>query len=333
MKAAVIVLNWNDAKRTSKCLESLRIQSVQDFKIFLLDNGSEHQDREQLEHAASSFQNLEAHYYEDNLGFTGAHLKLWESGTLDDFENIVLLNNDAIAEENWLEELITTSEAKGLDMAASMMIQMKEPSRVDSFGLFMLNTGEILPKGFGQEVARFSSDEVCIGPSGGACLYSTNMLKSIGWFDPHFNTGYEDAEFALRAFSAGYSCEALVKARVSHEGSVSIAKVRDRSYLTYVQKSIWYSYFKNMPPVFILWNFPSILFKYIFILAMYTLTFNASFLQIHLSSFAYLFSSKFRRELRVQKSKKASFAKALEATQFFLLFDIQRFAQLFKKSP
>lgn len=333
MKAAVIVLNWNDARRTLNCLASLRNQSFQEFKIFLLDNCSEREDREKLEEAVSNIKDLEAHYYEDNLGFTGAHLKLWESGLLDDFEYIALLNNDAVAEEDWLEELLSGTEVKGLDLAASMMIQMNEPSRVDSFGLFMLNTGEILPNGYGQKLTKFSEDEVCLGPSGGACLYSTRMLKSIGWFDPYFNTGYEDAEFALRAFSAGYKCQALVKARVFHEGSVSIAKVRDRSYLTYVQKSIWYSYFKNMPPVFILWNFPSILFKYIFILAMYTLTFNASFLQIHLSSFAYLFSSKFRRELRVQKSKKASFAKALEATQFFLLFDIQRFAQLFKKSP
>ena len=44
MNSAIVVLNWNDWRNTIDCLESI-YQNDGNFDVFLIDNGSNHQNR------------------------------------------------------------------------------------------------------------------------------------------------------------------------------------------------------------------------------------------------------------------------------------------------
>lgn len=330
MKLALLILNWNDATRSIRCLESVFAQSYSGFDTFLMDNGSEEKDRQALKSAIAQHNwKLDWIQYEENLQFTGAHLKFFESGWLKNYDYVCLLNNDAVAHPKWMEKMVDELRKGETDMIACHMLQLNDPSKIDSMGLFFLNTGEILPRGYGRPFDTYVSTAKQIGPAGGACAYSVKMLEKIEWFDPHFNTGYEDAEFALRSFLAGYDCKFLRSAIVEHEGSASIGKIRDMEYLLYVQKAIWYSYFKNLNGMYILLNLPFQLLKYLFVLLMYLLSFQWKMLGMHLRAFAWLIGGGLRQSMKSRKN--SSFLRSIRASTFFLFFDIHRFLQLLNK--
>ena len=48
MEIPIIILNWNGFADTEACLESLMKQTFQDFKVYLVDNGSKDESPEKL---------------------------------------------------------------------------------------------------------------------------------------------------------------------------------------------------------------------------------------------------------------------------------------------
>ena len=47
-KTAIVILNFNGWKDTQKCLAALADQTVQDFEIYLIDNGSKDESVKEL---------------------------------------------------------------------------------------------------------------------------------------------------------------------------------------------------------------------------------------------------------------------------------------------
>jgi len=159
----------------------------------------------------------------------------------------VLLNNDAIAAPDWLNQIISCAETSKVDMVASKMVCMHDPDIIDNLGHYILSTGEILPLKSGEDATIDIQRQEVFGPCGGAALYSSKMLKDIGFFDAFFETGYEDAEFGARACILGYQCLLEPAAIVHHKGSVSIKKVKNHDYVVRMVVNTYYTCFKLMP--------------------------------------------------------------------------------------
>jgi len=175
---------------------------------------------------------------------------------------VLLLNNDAFAEPDWIENILKTANNTNAGMIASKMIQYFKPHVLDNAGHMILNTAEIIPLGHGNAADKFNFAFENFGACGGACLYNIEMLNHIGIFDNNFTTGYEDAELGARAIVCGYTCLYEPSAIVFHKGSQSLKKIMNEAYLTQIQRNIFYTYFKLMPALVIILNIPIIFFKY-----------------------------------------------------------------------
>jgi len=112
-KVSVIVLNYNGRHLLEECLESRLSRTYPAFEIIVVDNGS----------ADDSLPFLEGRHHaritliknSKNLGFAeGDNVGI----AVAKGEYIALLNNDAVADIHWLEELV--SAAQGSDAAFSM---------------------------------------------------------------------------------------------------------------------------------------------------------------------------------------------------------------------
>jgi len=302
------------------------------FHVYLIDNASENNEGEKLDRLYAANDRVTVFHNVKNLGFAGAHIKIWRDIFLNqhDTEFIALLNNDTIVDPKWLESLIGHAKEYNADIVASKMIQYFDRLKMDNAGHQMINTGEILPIGHGKPIENYKSVIENLGACGGACLYRTDMIRKIDFFDSIFTTGYEDAEFGLRAIMAGYKSIYSPNAVVYHKMGQSIKKVFNMEYSLMIQTSILYSYFKLMPKARILIDIPSYIFKNISMIIIDILFLRFTYLKILFKSWI----SVWQKRKLIQKARAEFYSKELphlssseirSKINFFLWFDMKRF--------
>jgi len=335
MVTPIIVVNWNGIEDTVECIESLLNMTFQRFKIFLIDNGSKNQEGDRLKKIYSDNTNILVYINFHNLGFAAAHNKLWFD-TISNLNTpyIALLNNDTIVDENWLENLLKFADFNKIDIVSSKMIDYSNRQLMDNAGHKILNTGEILPIGSNKPIEKYNKPIENIGACAGACLYRTSMIRHIGFFDLYFNTGYEDAEFGLRAFVAGYKCKYNPKAIIYHKRGKSIKKIFNLEYSVMIQTSIFYTYFKLFPLGSILLSLPFIVLKNILVFLIHFLFRKWKTLYVYQKSWYKIFKElpnilKQRRYFYRTIDRNIGFYAFTSKTIFFLPTDISRFWNIF----
>lgn len=321
-KVRVIVLNWNGREDTTECIEALLNSTYEAFDVDLIDNGSSGDDADVLATLFADEPRVTVRSNKSNLGFTGGMNEAMERALTDPaVQYFALLNNDAVVAETWLTELVSTAQANDAAIVASRMINYFDHESIDNAGHIWLNTGEILPRGTGQHPSQFGSACQLVGACAGAALYSADLIRKIGTFDRYFDTGYEDAEFGLRAFLAGYPTHYCPSALVFHKISQSIDKVRDVAYAIGIQKNINYTMLKLTPTPVLLINIPFILLKTIAVPLTALLTLRMTLLRAHLSAIAATVGDLgciWSARRTAKTLTKGSTWKALGAQKFFL---------------
>ena len=129
-----------------------------------------------------------------------------------------LLNDDAVADPDWLAQLLAA--ACGDDLAAawtSLMVLADRPGTVNNLGVgvdehwYGIDVGADLP------VERIDPGIADVfGFCGGAALLRTAAVRAVGGFPAEFFLYYEDLDTSWRLRLAGWSIRAVPAARVVH---------------------------------------------------------------------------------------------------------------------
>ena len=104
----IIILNYNGKQFLKDCLSSVLVQTYNNFEVILFDNNS---DDGSIEYVKSEFTDsrIISVRSEQNLGFAGGNNEALKYCKND---LVVLLNNDTIVKESWLNELVAAMETK-----------------------------------------------------------------------------------------------------------------------------------------------------------------------------------------------------------------------------
>ncbi len=328
----VIILNWNGLNDTKRAIESVLAQTYKNWRLYVADNDSANKEGFQINEFIKTYQNITFIQFDDNLGFTEAHNRIFRKYILTntDYEYVLLLNNDAFAEPDWIENLLKAANNTNAGMVASKMIQYYNKHLLDNAGHMILNTAEIIPLAHDIRADKFNIPFENFGACGGACLYNIDMLTHIGLFDDNFTTGYEDAELGARAIVCGYTCLYEPSAVVFHKGSQSLKKIMNEDYLTQIQRNIFYTYFKLMPSIVIFLNLPIIIFKYGLVLIIDILFRRSIYFRIMWNAIKFTLTKdrqkiKAARQQFHRKYQTISSYEIIKKMTFFLVFDIKRF--------
>lgn len=240
-RVAIVVINWKGIEDTINCLESLAKQTYDNFTIVAVENGSD-------DGSVAEFKKLEAKYgkklhtiYQDNVGFTGGANVGMQWAIEQGFDGVAQFNNDAIADSNWLLELVNTQKKQNSGITTGLLLH-EYGDTIDSTGDWYSSWGLPFPRNRGDlaEEAPEAGEVFC--GSGGASLYSIKMLKEIGLFDQTFFAYYEDTDLSFRAQLAGWKVFYTPKAIAYHKQGASSSKVPGFAV---------YQTFKNLPLLFI----------------------------------------------------------------------------------
>jgi len=127
---SIIILFWNNERHIITCLNSLANQTLDDFEVIIIDNGSS----EPLNHALmQEFINLDIKIVQlpQNIGFSAGNNLGAEDAR---GKYLITLNADAFPEKDWLENIHKAIQKYPDCFFASKQVMANDPSRLDGAG-------------------------------------------------------------------------------------------------------------------------------------------------------------------------------------------------------
>lgn len=242
-KVYVVIPNWNGADRTRACLDSLKKQS-QKHRVVVVDNGSVDESVKIIE---KDYPDVHLIRHNKNKGFAGGVNAGVRYAIEQNGEYVALLNNDAVADNDWLKHLVDFLDKNPKAGIATSKILEYTGKELDSTGEAYTTWGLSFPRGRDQEdKGQFDNDTWIFGASGGASLYRVKALEDVGLFDEDFFAYYEDVDLSFRAQLAGWKVAYVPQAVVYHQiGATSSAIKGFTTYQTL--KNLPLLLWKNVP--------------------------------------------------------------------------------------
>lgn len=269
MKATIVIPNLNGAGWLRDSIESIWAQTEQDFELIVVDNAS----TDESLAIARSYVERERYTLIENDHNTGFSAAVNQGIRAAKGEYVVMFNNDAFAEPDWLAELIAAAEQDERIFAVqSLMIRHFERDIADDAGDYVTLFGWACKRGDGFPWRRYQKPQRIFSACGGASLYRKKILDEIGWFDELFFAYFEDVDLSWRANSLGYKNWYCPSAKCYHICGATTGAVRYNDFKSVQsgRNSILLPY-KNMPLLMLLINLPFLVFGYLLKIVMFGL--------------------------------------------------------------
>lgn len=197
---AVVVLNYNGRQYLGDCLASLRRLRTP-VEIVVADNGS----------TDDSVAYLQAHHPEarmlalnHNWGFADGYNRALAQVTTP---WVVLLNNDATLEPDWLEHVLARAEGhpRAAVLGGKLLFNDAQARIVQSVGARFTDAGTAFEVGWGQpDVGQYEAATITASIPGAAALIRREAFFKLGGFDRGYFAYLEDVDLCWRAWLAGY---------------------------------------------------------------------------------------------------------------------------------
>ena len=248
--ARVVIVNWRRADLTIRAARSVTEQLKGGDTLVIVDNASGDGSAERLSRAG-----LTVVESSENLGF-GAGVNLGAQGMVEDV--LVLLNNDAVAEPDFLEALLRTlsdppsATAPAAATARILLAGRWKPAaqgRQDALvsphtGRWTRVSDEAAARGEGEVLVNSTGNQVdasgngydrdwlvpagqehspseVFGLCGGACAIRREAWQALGGFREDLFMYYEDTDLSWRLRERGWRVVYVREAVVLHEHASS----------------------------------------------------------------------------------------------------------------
>lgn len=258
-RGAVVLVNFNTADRSLRCVASLQPLAGQ-IRLIVVDSGSRPADLAALRSGlAREWPQAELIASPLNIGFAaGCNRAITRCLADAAISHVLLLNNDAVATPQlhaWLlDHLYGRADA---DLAGGRVLKLDAGSdEVDSLGIAFYRS--LLASN------RLDPQEPYFGPTGGCALYARRVLETLrdthGYvFDEEFFCYAEDTDVAARALLLGFTPAYADAVLARHEGQASSGGGFNDFVLYHgIRNSLW-MLLKCVPASLILRNLPWLL--------------------------------------------------------------------------
>ena len=261
IKTTIIIPNYNGLSFMEPCFESLKEQTVRNFKVLVVDNGSTDGSVEWLkEHRIPSI------FLKENTGFSGA---VNTGIRAADTPYVLLLNNDTRVEPGFVAAMERAmDQSPKIFSVSSRLIQMYHPELLDDAGDMYSILGWAYQRGVGRSSELYQKSCRVFSSCAGAAIYRRAVFDEIGLFDELHFAYLEDIDVGWRAKLYGYDNIYCPDAAVYHVGSGTSGSRYNSFKVRLAARNCIYLNYKNMPGWQLLLNAPFLLagifVKYLF---------------------------------------------------------------------
>ena len=177
----VCIIAYNSGPTLRTCLERLAAQTFQDFETLVIDNASPDPGDAAI---AREFPFVQLIENSENLGFAGAGN---QGARLARGRWYVLLNPDAFAQPDWLEELVGAARRyPNLRSFTSRQLMDEDPGLLDGLGDVMSGYGIPYRGGYLSRDPGDTPEGEVFSPCGAAMMIDRALFLALGGFDEFF---------------------------------------------------------------------------------------------------------------------------------------------------
>src|SRR5262245_6692492 len=221
----VVVLNWNGARDTVACLESLAAAELGGASVLVVDNGSHDGSVAEI-HARFPAQRVVA--LSENRGYAGGNNAGMEAALAQGAGGVLLLNNDTRVAPDFLGPLLAAMNDSPRSAAvASAVFRLDRPELLDIayLDVHLHERYVVQLRGVNCLASEGFDRRLQVGAVPGcSLLLRADTLREVGLFDDAYFAYHEDVDWCLRARAAGWEIFFEPYSRVFHRGSGSTAR-------------------------------------------------------------------------------------------------------------
>jgi GT2 family glycosyltransferase len=257
MDVSIIIINYNTAKYTAECVQSVLdfTDSSVSYEIIVVDNNSHLDDFKLLQNKIPKQDNISLHRSNINTGFGGGNMfgNQFAQGNY-----LLFLNNDAMLKNDCvsiLKKYMENHPDIGVCSAQNYDENNKEVASFDhNKGIRKLILGRsFLEKNFKNKPIRKTShqDPIIVDFVNGAFMFfRAPIFAKVGGFDTNIFLYFEEMDICYRLLKLGFKSALVPEAKILHYQGVStgisktISKEGFISHLYVIKKN--YSFFKYL---------------------------------------------------------------------------------------
>ncbi len=251
------MVNRDGGDALFRALASLERQKGVALSLLVVDNDSSEGERARITREAPAARVVA---FSSNLGFAGAANE-GIARTRAPF--VLLLNNDAVLEPDYVARLAARLEFDGRLAAVQGLVLTEDGRQIDTAGLEWNGRGEALPVLSGRDASAAPREPFEVsGVSATAALYRREAFEAAGpsgaAFENAYFAYYEDVDLSLRLLRKGWRFACDPRACARHEGSRTGRRTPFRRAF-WTLRNRWRTLFRNFEPALIARNFPALL--------------------------------------------------------------------------
>ena len=241
-QVATIILNWQDAEETLRCVEAAAATDYPSQRIYVFDNGATARSRTVLAPLADRAVLLESPV---NLGYTGGNNQAIRQALADGADYVWLLNSDALAGPAVLASLVALAEADPRVGIVTPLIRDHMHERhfefagaVADFAACAVET--TYDPATGREWQEHFSDRFLL--VGTAMLLRRRLIETIGLLDERMFAYAEDIDYAIRSLRAGFANRVDFASEVYHRAKPAIRQPHGYYYMNRNAVLLWHKH-------------------------------------------------------------------------------------------
>ncbi|TFB12214.1 glycosyltransferase family 2 protein [Candidatus Marinimicrobia bacterium MT.SAG.3] len=255
-KVEVIILTWNGKEDTIECLNSLQKVKYDNFDITIVDNASTDGSAEII---AAEFPSVNLLKNNTNLMYAGGNNVAIKEALNGDAEYFLILNNDTILHEDFLEHLVKAfkSEEKVGIVAPKINYYNNRKLIWYAGGFVNIFTGNIYHRGLRkQDDGKYDLSHEVDYATGCCMLIKRELFEKIGLLDEAYYIYTEDVDFSFKAQAAGYKVVFEPRSLIWHKvssatgGAFSFFKIKNKfrsNMRFFIIYASWYHWFTILP--------------------------------------------------------------------------------------
>jgi len=212
---SIVIVTYNQYEYTKKCLDSIKEFTNENYEIIVVDNNSKDGTPDKIK---NDFPEIKLIENAENKGFPLAANQGIKEGQ---GEYYLLLNNDTIVTQNWLERMVEVAELNleiGIVGPVSNIVsgvQIDKNAKYNSIEEMHKYAAKNKKENAGKYFEFPRVAFLCT-------LIKREVVEKIGGLDERFSPGnFEDDDFCLRAQLAGYKTVVAQDVFIHHYGSKS----------------------------------------------------------------------------------------------------------------
>lgn len=237
----IVVCNYNKKEDVLKCIESIFMQTMQDFDVYVVDNASEDGSVHALQSAYSDRINIIVN--PQNLGGSGGFNAGLRKVLENDYKYLMCVDNDVYFDKDAIGSLYRyLEEHEDVGVAGSLVYYMDTPKRIWSFG------GEINPERCVQ-VDHYRNyiddggipDEMdCTWVPACSLMAKAEAVRKAGIMPEENFIYYDDIEWGYKISQAGYRVVVLGASKVWHKCTGPSSMTTFHNYYTWRNRIKFY---------------------------------------------------------------------------------------------